>query len=85
MTEEQIEYYMKQAATGELPDEKNPLFILQTVHTDLLVKIVSRDFNITSLASRELSQRGLNDQGKYVGFGQVKTAKKSVKRKGKSL
>lgn len=85
MTEGQIAKYRKDAETGNVPDDKNPLFILSNVHTDLLVKIVSLDFNMVMLAEHELANRGLNNHGKYVGFSQTKPVKKSVKRRGRSL
>jgi hypothetical protein len=88
MTPEQIEIYRKAAELGTIPDSQNPLFLLQGTHTDLLVRILMRDFSVTDLARHELECRGLNEQGKWVGFDQkpkIQKPLKKAKRKGRGL
>lgn len=52
----------------ELSDELNPQFLFQTIHTSLLVDILSGKINPVEGARRELQNRGLDERGKWVGF-----------------
>ncbi len=70
MTTEQIEYYRQASNEGTIPDSQNPLFLFQGTHSDILTAILKRDFDVEQLVRHELQQRGLNDQGKWVGFNQ---------------
>lgn len=51
-----------------IPDELNKDLIFHTTHTDLLVKALSGDINIMECLKEELSARGLNKKGEWVGF-----------------
>ena len=51
-----------------LPDDKNPEFLFSTTDTELLVQIVNEDIDPNLLAHRELQKRGLNKEGRWVGF-----------------
>lgn len=53
---------------SNLPDDKNPKFLFNGTHTDLLVKIAGREINARKLALEQLRNRGLDKQGKWVGF-----------------
>ena len=50
-------------------DELNQDFILSSTFTELLLKIVKGEIDTKELAKRELENRGLNINGKWVGFG----------------
>lgn len=52
----------------DLPDDKNPDFLFSCTHTELLIKIVNGEIKPVELALVELSNRGLNKKGKWVGF-----------------
>jgi hypothetical protein len=80
MTQEQIDYYSKAASDGSVADDKNPVFMLQMVHSDLLVGILRHDFDVVELAKYELKMRGLNQQGEWVGFIDNAHQTKKVKR-----
>ncbi len=55
--------------TGDdMDDDKNPEMMFQTTDTDLLVKAVNCQIDLNALAASELSARGLDDQGKWIGF-----------------
>lgn len=51
-----------------LNDDLNPEFIFSTVATDLLVQAVNGKIDLKELAKKTLKNRGLDNQGKWVGF-----------------
>lgn len=56
-------------STTNIPDGLNPIFLFNTIHTDLLLKIVSGGINPKALAKQELDNRGLDhNTGKWIGF-----------------
>lgn len=56
------------ARTGDIPDELNPIFLFNLTRTELLVQIVSGELDTVELAQRQLGNRGLDNQGNWVGF-----------------
>lgn len=64
----QIEFYKKAAEEGSIPDEQNPVSVLQTFSTELLLKIAMKELNMKSFAAHELKSRGLDKEGQWVGF-----------------
>ena len=56
------------AALGLLPDEENPIFLFNQIHKDLLVDIVNGRIDVVELARMELRNRGLNEEGRFVGW-----------------
>ncbi len=68
MTAEQIKKYQQAAKDGSLPDEENPLFLFSTTSTNLLAKLLSKEFNILTLVRMQLRERGVNDKGQWIGF-----------------
>lgn len=63
--------------TTELPDAKNPAYMFQTIHTDLLVAIARGEINPVELAKQELANRGLDIRtGKWVGFERARETAK---------
>ena len=57
---------------SELPDEQNPAFIFSQTHTELLVKALKGEIDLLKLVKKELINRGLNDEGQWVGFENAK-------------
>lgn len=53
---------------SEIPDELNKDLIFHMTHTDLLVKALSGEIDILECIRKELSARGLNEEGQWVGF-----------------
>lgn len=51
-----------------ISDELNPEFVFAMASTELLTGIVSGEINIVALAEKQLSSRGLNLEGAWVGF-----------------
>lgn len=49
-------------------DDLNPKYLFQGITTDLLVAIVKQQINPVELAYKELQNRGLDENGKWVGF-----------------
>jgi len=72
MTQEQITKYQQAAKDGSLPEEENPLNLFATTSTNLLAKILSKEFNITTLVRMEMRKRGVNDKGQWIGFQAAK-------------
>lgn len=79
MTEEQLNKFKQAAKDGSLPDEENPVLLFSTTSTNLLAKLMAKEFNITSLIRMEMQKRGVNDKGQWVGF----KSPVKVKRNGK--
>jgi hypothetical protein len=52
----------------DMNDEINPDFIFQSTATELLVKAVRGEIDIHELAWQELRSRGLDHNGKWIGF-----------------
>lgn len=49
-------------------DDKNPQFLFQLTFTELLIKVASGEIDAKKIATQELNSRGLNLEGKWVGF-----------------
>lgn len=52
----------------ELSDDLNPKYIFSTTATKLLVQIVNNEIDVKQLAQDQLKNRGLNNEGLWVGF-----------------
>ncbi len=59
---------MKQYIPKNESDDLNPRYLFQLIATDLLVAIVKKQIDPIDLASIELQNRGLDMDGKWVGF-----------------
>jgi hypothetical protein len=68
MTPEQINKYKQAAKDGSLPGDENPLLLFSTTSTNLLVKLLGKDFNLATLVRMQLRERGVNDKGQWIGF-----------------
>ncbi len=61
--------------TDNSEDARNPAYLFQNIHTELLVRIASGDLNALQLAKAELANRGLDVRtGKWVGFDTAKAS-----------
>lgn len=76
MTPEQIKQYRQAAQDGSLPDEENPLLLFSRTSTNLLAKLLTKEFNIQALVRMQLRERGVNDKGQWVGFKSAAEKKK---------
>ena len=56
----------------EIADDLNPDYLFSGVYTDLLVKVAKELCNPVQLARKELANRGLDIDGKWVGFKKEK-------------
>lgn len=74
VTKEQIKGWNDAAINGTMPDEENPIFAFGMTSTKLLVKFLSGELDAVTMMRHELRNRGLNDQGIYVGFNQKEEA-----------
>ncbi|MEE1946394.1 hypothetical protein VRU48_14820 [Pedobacter sp. KR3-3] len=76
MTQEQITKYQQAAKEGSLPPEENPLNLFATTSTNLLAKVLAREFNVLTLVRMEMRKRGVNDKGQWIGFEAARQAGK---------
>ena len=60
-----LKEFMSDDVITEISDDLNPKYMFQTMHTSLLVKIVSGQINAKKLARKELDNRYLDDQGNW--------------------
>ena len=51
-----------------MKDEQNPAYLFSGTDTQLLSLIVKGEIDPVLFAKRELSNRGLNDNGEWIGF-----------------
>ncbi len=55
-------------AKERLPDDMNPEYLFSKTHIDLLLQIAQGTLRTKKLARRELQNRGINKDGKFIGF-----------------
>jgi len=60
MSKEEHEEYQRAAITGTIRDYENPIFILNGVNTDLLLRAIAGEFDLNEFAKIELKNRGIN-------------------------
>jgi len=65
---QQINEWKAAAILGFIPDEENPLFLFNGATKEMLVDILNGGINVVELVKFELRSRGLNEEGKFVGF-----------------
>ena len=58
--------------TFKSDDDRNPMFALQTISTEILAAAVRGDIDLNALAKKELANRSLDFNGKWVGFERAK-------------
>lgn len=68
MTHKEIAEYQQAARDGTIPDSKNPLFLFSLTDTELLVDLAKGKWDARQLAKRELVERGLDMEGKWIGY-----------------
>lgn len=67
---EQIRQWQNAAILGTMDDNNNPIFAFSMTNTDLLVRFIGGEIDARALMIYELSNRGMNTEGKFVGFNQ---------------
>ena len=55
-----------------IPDELNPKFIFNSTNTELLVLLLKGEIDLMSLVKEQLAQRGVDENGFWVGFAEAK-------------
>jgi len=55
-----------------MKDDLNPKFIFSGTHTDLLVQVVKGKIDLMKLAREQLADRGVDENGLWVGFDEAK-------------
>jgi hypothetical protein len=53
------------------PDELNPRFLFSTTSTTLLVESLNKVFDVNELIKNELVNRGVDANGRWVGFNKA--------------
>jgi hypothetical protein len=61
-----------QLADPSISDQQNPAYLFSLTATDLLLAAVSGMIDPALLARRELANRGLNQDGSWVGFDRAR-------------
>ena len=65
-------FYPMKKQDEVLLDEQNSAFIFSQTHTELLVKTLKGEIDLLKLIKKALINRGLNDEGQWVGFENAK-------------
>lgn len=68
MNREEYKKWVDKANEGTIEDELNPIFVFNGIRSEILVEIINGKFNLEELAKREMENRGLDKNGKWVGF-----------------
>ena len=68
MTRKEYKNWNNKAESGTVADELNPAFILSSVSSELLSQVIKGKIDLQELAKREMENRGLDVNGKWVGF-----------------
>ena len=71
MNKKQYKEWMNKALKSEIPDELNPVFALQSLPTSMLASVVCGAIDLNELAKRELENRGMDENGVWVGMGKT--------------
>ena len=53
-------------------DDLDPRYLFNGTHTQLLTEALKGEFDIKYLIRRELANRGLDKEGKWIGFDKAK-------------
>ena len=55
-----------------IKDDLNPKFIFNTTNTELLVQVLKGEIDPMRLVKEQLVQRGVDENGLWVGFAEAK-------------
>ena len=66
------EDYKVAAMNGTLSDDLNPLFIFNGINTELLSEFAKGNLDIDFYLRNELAKRGMDINGKWIGFKKAK-------------
>jgi hypothetical protein len=73
MTTQEINYYKAATSLGLIPDEENPLMMLNGIPSCLLIEIANGRLDAMQLAKIQLRERGLDEQtGRFVGWNSIR-------------
>ena len=67
MTDKTRTRLQDQLAAPDVSDDQNPRFLFSTTATDLLLAIAGGLIDPVALAQRELANRGLDQNGQWIG------------------
>ena len=87
MNAQQIDFYRKASKLGMIADSSNPLFVFQQTSTDVLAMMLTGKIDPLELLKMEMSNRGIDETGKFVGFKpktspeKLEASKKSIAKK----
>jgi len=70
-SKQNFHFKMKHYIPKDDSDDLNPKYLFQGIASDLLVAIVKNQIDPVELAQRELKNRGLNDEGIWIGFKKI--------------
>ena len=60
--------YKAAAALDLIPENENPLFLFNSTSKDILLDLINSKIDAIELARIELSNRGLDATGKFIGW-----------------
>lgn len=63
-----IQEWKKNSDNGTLSDDENPMFLFQMTSAKVLVEILNSKIDLNEFIKHELANRGLDNNGKWVGF-----------------
>jgi len=67
-TAQKIKAFNAAADTGEIQDNVNPAFLFSCIDAGMLVRVLAEGLDLQEMIKMELANRGLNTDGKWVGF-----------------
>ena len=68
-TAQKIKEYNQAGIDGTIADELNPAFLFNNISAQLLVKVLQEGLDLQEMILLSLKERGLNAEGKWVGYG----------------
>ena len=60
--------YKAAAALGLIPENENPVYLFNSTSKDILLDLINGKIDAVELARIELSNRGLDATGKFIGW-----------------
>lgn len=63
---------IEHAGLDQFSDDLNPRFVFSLTHKDVLLSALRGEISLEALVKIELSSRGLDTNGKFVGFNKAR-------------
>ena len=60
--------YKAAAALGLIPENENPVYLFNSTSKDILLDLINGKIDAVELARIELSNRGLDETGQFIGW-----------------